>query len=165
MKNKYLIFILIGVVILIVTAILLCRPKDERPTEIGKIKSFDYGYSVGYAMWSNVKYKIDCEADGCNAVIKLNGVPEEEQVETVVDRNIATRIEEIMTKYKVGKWNGFNKSDKYVLDGNSFHLYVHFENGDSISASGYMMWPKNYREFKSEIDALFEEVLAIQNKE
>ena len=165
MKNKYLIIIGIVVILLIIVAVLLTRKdEDHKPVEVSKIKSFEFGYTVGYAMWSNVRYRMDCELDGCNVIIKLNGVPEEEQVEGVVGKEQSARIEELLAKYSIGNWNGFNKSDKYVLDGDSFHLYVHFENEDSISASGYMMYPKNYREFKNEIDSFFDELKKIIEK-
>lgn len=162
MKNKYWIIIGVVVIALIILVVLLTRKdEDHKPVEVSKLKSFEFGYSVGYAMWSNVRYRMDCELDGCNVTIKLNGVPEEEQVSGVVGKEQATRIEEILTKYNIGKWNGFDKVDKYVLDGDSFHLYVHFENEDSINASGYMMYPKNYSEFKNEVDSFFAELIKI----
>ena len=61
-----------------------------------------------------------------------------------------------MTKYNVNKWDGFNKSDKNVLDGNSFSFSYSNTDNKSIEAHGYMKWPNNYREFRDEIKALYE---------
>ena len=41
------------------------------------------------------------------------------------------------------------------MDGNSFSLTVRMKNDDYISATGYMMWPKNYSNVKSELDNIF----------
>ena len=155
MKNKYWIIIGVIVILLIVVAVLLTRKdEDHKPVEVSKIKSFEFGYTVGYAMWSDVRYRMDCELDGCNVIIKLNGVTEEEQVEGVVGKEQSARIEELLAKYNIGNWNGFNKSDKYVLDGDSFSLSINYENNENISASGYMSWPDNYREVKDYLDSI-----------
>ena len=68
-------------------------------------------------------------------------------------------MQEIFNKYEVYKWNWFNKNNKDVLDGDSFSFNLStIDNGD-ITAHGYMSWPKNYSEVKSELDNLFESLL------
>ena len=47
------------------------------------------------------------------------------------------------------------KYDKDVLDGSSFNLYVKTDNDLSVEASGYMKWPKNYREVRGELESFF----------
>ena len=55
--------------------------------------------------------------------------------------------------------NGFNKSDRYVLDGNSFSLSISMNNDEYVSASGYMKWPKNYKEVKEELITFFSTII------
>ena len=61
----------------------------------------------------------------------------------------------ILKKYGVGSWNGFNKRNKHVLDGNSFSLSVCMGE-EEIDASGYMRWPKNYADFTNAVRQLFD---------
>ena len=68
--------------------------------------------------------------------------------------DVVNDIEDILNKYKVGKWNNFKKSDKRVLDGNSFDLCIK-ANNVHIDASGYMKWPKNYNKVKNSLNSKF----------
>lgn len=56
--------------------------------------------------------------------------------------NLNLKIHEL----KINKWNGFNKSNKNVLDGNSFSLEVNYDDDKNLTASGYMKYPNNYSE-------------------
>ena len=58
---------------------------------------------------------------------------------------------------RISSWNGFSKSDHNVLDGNSFSLYLRMKDDNTVEASGYMRWPKNYEEVKGELISLFDE--------
>ena len=66
-----------------------------------------------------------------------------EEVNTVIKK---------LNEYKIISWNGFRKTDKYVLDGNSFSMYIIYDGDKTISASGYMMWPNNYRNVRDYLD-------------
>ena len=46
-------------------------------------------------------------------------------------------------------WDGFTGNARNVLDATGFGLNVAFADGRSISASGYGMFPKGYREGKT----------------
>ena len=87
---------------------------------------------------------------------KPYGIADEAATIKDVDDSFREKLEAILKQFEVGKWEGFQKSDKRVLDGDSFDLAVWFDDKTSIHASGYMKWPKNYREFRDAIDALFE---------
>ena len=39
-----------------------------------------------------------------------------------------------------------------VLDGDSFSINIKYSGDKRVDASGYMMWPKNYREVKQFLD-------------
>lgn len=127
--------------------------------KIGSIKTFHFTYTNGYAANAFTYYDIRLKDGNYKAYIKLNGVPAEEAVEIEMTKEQVQKVEEILNKYKVYKWNGFDKTDKDVLDGDSFSLNLSMENGKSIGASGYMAWPDNYREVKAELSTFFEGLL------
>ena len=163
MKTKYI--IIIGIVILTIIGgyclVKLLNSKEkpkEEDIDITKIKSFYMTYTNGYAMNSYTRYKLKIEDDKYIAEIKPYGIPEEELLEIEVDKSIMDKIVEVLKKYEVRKWNGFDKTDKDVLDGDSFSLSVGLEDNKSISASGYMMWPNNYRNVENEISTIFMEI-------
>ena len=135
-----------------------------KKVEIKKIKSFSFGYSVSMMMNGNVAYDYKC-GERCLISIKPNEVNGDDPEIVEVDESFGEKIEEILKKYEVNKWDGFNKTDSRVLDGNSFHLSVSMEDNQSISASGYMMYPKDYGKFSGEIESLFEQYYKPDSKE
>lgn len=154
MKIKIIILIVILILVLLLSCLFLFRKK----VVISEVKSFRLSYSTGNMINAYVIYEFSCDNGKCIASIKPSGVSDEEKTEVTAYKKFVNKLTDILKKYDVASWNGFNKSDKNVLDGNSFSLSIHMENGDSISASGYMMWPKHYREVVSEFDALFSSI-------
>lgn len=118
-------------------------------------KSLAFGYSTGNMANARVKYTLLCENGTCTATVKEDGVAEEEAVIIAVDEAFVHRVEALLQSYDVQKWNGFQKSDKYVLDGKDFDMYMQNHRGQYFSASGYMKWPKGYDEVKKGLDELF----------
>ena len=101
-----------------------------------------------------VRYELECK-DKCLVTIKPNNLPEEEVFQTEVNNDVKHKIEKMLKKYHVEKWNNFNKHDPNVLDGNSFSIDISMKNGETISASGYMKWPENYGKVSNELDEIF----------
>ena len=64
-------------------------------------------------------------------------------------------IIETLNNNDVSSWDGFDKDDKNVLDGNSFSFRVCYDKSKEIEASGYMKWPNNYHEVKKELNKIF----------
>ena len=163
MKLKYVIIIVI--ILLIVGGFMCFRKKRNKnvEVEISDIKSFHLSYSKGYMMNANIRYelKYDRESNSYKAIIKPYLIAEEDKLEVDVDESVKDEIKAVLIEYEVGKWNGFNKSDQNVLDGDSFSLSVRFENDIGISASGYMKWPQNYSSVVNKIDNIF---MTIYNK-
>lgn len=157
---KKLLIIIIPIIILsTILLIIFLRPKKEKEEQdeikqITEIKHFSFDYSQGYAINSYTRYKLDCDTI-CIVDIKPYGISEEENTVVEVDDTFVNNLIEIINKYKVIKWNGFNRVAKDVLDGDSFSFNLHAQDDISITASGYMMWPDNYREVCDEIDNLF----------
>lgn len=129
--------------------------KNNNKVKITDIKYLSFYYTQGNMMNSNVKYTLTYENDKYIAEIKPNFKSEEEIKKVEIKKNDIEKIIETLKKYNVNKWNGFNKSDKYVLDGDSFSLYITFLDNTKLSASGYMMYPKNYNEVQNVLDKIF----------
>lgn len=123
--------------------------------EINSIKSLEYGYSDGWHMYGNVLYSLKCD-DKCILKSKLSGYPEEEVFEVELSGYDIDNIIKILQDNNVGSWDGFNKSDKNVLDGTSFHFKVVTKDGTDIYASGYMKYPNNYRTVIDGIVSIFD---------
>jgi len=153
------IIIIIGIVLLIFLIIcIVMLIKQRNYVEIEKIKSFKYSYTNGYYMYADKIYELEYKDNKYFASLKPEGISEENKMVVEVDESVSKKIEDILNKYDVGTWNEFNKSDSRVLDGNSFNLDIKFMNDEKIYASGYMMWPKNYFEFKNEIINLYDDI-------
>ena len=150
---KYLLPILIIIITLFIILFLVLF--NKKPIKkIENINHFYFNYSTGYGKNDNVSYTIKCK-DKCVATIKPDQVDEDEAIIVELSKEKIKELEEILNKYEVIKWNKFHKSDPNVLDGDGFSLGVDTEDKTSISASGYMMWPKNYGNVKGELDSFF----------
>ena len=131
----------------------------KKSVNIHDLKSFVFGYSTGTMMNSYVRYELR-KVDGVwTATVKPDGVPEEEATVKAVDESFVRELEAVLNAQNIGAWNGFNKTDDGVMDGNGFHLNIYMNDGTSVSASGYMKWPDGYREASAAIAALFAAVL------
>jgi len=158
MKSKYIIIIISLVIVFLIVIALLCTKLLNKKIELKNIKYFSFSYSNGYAINSNIIYTLKKENNKLFVSIKPYGIDDEEKLETAVDSSFLSDLENVLNKYNVGSWNGFNKNNKYVLDGDSFSLSVNLENDKSISAHGYMEWPNNYNSVKEELDKLFMDI-------
>ncbi|SCW43356.1 hypothetical protein SAMN02910456_01098 [Ruminococcaceae bacterium YRB3002] len=115
------------------------------------IVKFYYGYhgSIG---GDSYHYDIRFE----NGVIKLSIEEmlhrEYGELEGEISRETLTALEEICSRFDVRRWNGFNRSDPNVLDGDGFSLDIEYSDGKKISAHGSNSFPAHYREFKKALD-------------
>ena len=123
---------------------------------ITDIRSFRFSYQVGNYMNGSVAYELKLEADGSyTAKIKPNQVAEEDAKEYKVGKEFADELAAFLREKKVSRWNGFQKSNRHVLDGNGFSFSLWTTEDKNISASGYMRWPRGYDEVKAGIEAIF----------
>ena len=165
MKIKYL--IIIGLVLFIAIDI-FCYYKYFKKDGIAdeelicdNITSFYISYSNGYAMNAYTTYELN---NNYIAKIKPYLVDPDDTLEIKVEKDVMEKVVNILKKYKVGKWDGFHKTNKNVLDGDSFSLSVKMINGKEISASGYMEWPDNYKNVVNEISKVFMEIYDNEKK-
>lgn len=80
-------------------------------------------------------------------------------VDTIVDEPVLEQLGEIAGKYRLDRWDGFDKNNKHVMDGNNFSLSVTLADGKTISAHGSNSFPEGYGDAKQEICELFEDLI------
>ena len=162
MKKGLIIGIIIGVLFLLLITILIVLifilPGMIEKKKIENIKHLYFTYTSGYAIYSYTTYELNC-TDKCILTVKPLGVAEEEKQEVEIPKEKVKELESKLNEYNVSRWNGFNKNDKYVLDGDSFSFNIDYNDSDKVSAHGYMMWPNNYSDVKSYIVNTFNEYI------
>lgn len=118
---------------------------------IYQINNLDYFYTSGYGLNEDVSYKINCD-DNCILIIKEYGKDETDAITIKLTDKDMDEFESILNKNHILSWKGFSKSDKNVLDGDSFTFHLRYNDDEKLSASGYMMYPNNYKNFKTEFE-------------
>lgn len=124
---------------------------------IYQINKLEYTYTSGYAINSDTLYIIDCE-DDCKLIIKEYGKNENELITIKLTDKDMDRFESMLNKYHILSWKGFSKSDKNVLDGDSFSFRLRYNDDEKLSASGYMKYPDHYRDFKEKFENYVEDI-------
>ena len=157
----FIVIVLLGIIVAIILAIILYIKKDER--QISTINYFRFSYTKGMMANSGNIYEIECKTK-CKSKIKLDGYSYDSVKEIEIDKKYVEELEQLLKKYKVGKWNGFEKYNKNIMDGSSFNLFIEMKNGDKIEAKGYMKWPDNFNKVKSELDYLFKQISKTKDK-
>ena len=131
--------------------------------QIKDITRMELRYTYGNNRGAYVQYILMKGEDGYGVSVKVRNMPEEDRTEFEVSREDVLRIEELLNKYKAGRWDGFSKSNKHVLDGNSFEFSVKTSSGVKVSARGYMSYPANYKAVRDGLDAIFTDMLMHRN--
>lgn len=156
MKNRIVLMVII-VLLLIAVLVGLFIIKKRKKVVINEIKSMYFSYTNGYMVNSNVYYEIKLKDDKYIAAIKPNEVAEEDKLEIEVDKSTVNKIKKVLKENKVEKWNGFDKSNRNVMDGDSFSFNLETNSG-KINAHGYMKWPKNYSKVCNSLDNIFMDI-------
>ena len=73
-------------------------------------------------------------------------------------------LHEIINRFDLWKWHGFNKSVSGVLDGAGFTLHILFADGTVIEAHGNNAFPQNHNKALSEIKNLFSKYITEPEK-
>jgi hypothetical protein len=152
--KKNILIVSIVILLLIVGGIFISRnkPDDTSPNNITSLKysfgSFTGGY-YDYEIYQDNNQYIFVATGGNGVDLDIN---------ETIDQSVLDDIQEIIQRYKVKKWNGFNKSDDDILDGHSFSLFIGY--GDyEIKAEGYMKYPRKYMDFQNEMQAYFDSLI------
>ncbi len=104
-------------------------------------------------------YELYSRMDRAGPVTVLERENGEEHSERVVTDADVRKLELLLGECGVASWNGFSGSARNVLDGRSFSFHAEYEDGRSVSAHGYMKFPKNYGSVRERVfsflDGLF----------
>ena len=73
-----------------------------------------------------------------------------------VPEDMLKQLNDIYLDMNLARWDGFDKSNTDVLDGDGFYMSCSFEDGGEMSASGSNAYPEGYSEFCDRIDGIFE---------
>lgn len=144
--------ILILIVAALLTTCILLSKKDVKEVSL---KSLNFSSGSGMFKDSIEKFNIECKNNKCSATIKPKNLSDKEEKKIEVDKKTKEKLESIITKYNIKEWDGYNKSDSRIMDGYSFNLNIQLEDSTKITAYGYMKYPKNYVEFRDEIEKIF----------
>ena len=164
MKNKWLIIVILAVlVIALISVVIFYLTRKRIILTKDNIKHIHFSYSTGNMMHANVSYDIDLEKEGYVATIKPDRVSDEAAKKVSIDKKTMEKLVNELNKYNITSWDGFKKSDKNVLDGDSFSLSIGTKNEEWIGASGYMSWPKNYSEVKGVFDSVIGDLYKVKD--
>lgn len=125
----------------------------KKDIKIENIKKLDFHITQNMSIYGDIDYNLKCD-DKCVVKIKPCDTAEEKAQEVELSQEQVKEIEDLLNMYHVGKWDGFNKADKNILDGRSFSISISLQDGTLISAHGYMKYPKNYKEVSSGLERL-----------
>ncbi len=79
--------------------------------------------------------------------------------DVVLEEDLLTGLGELMGMYYVDRWDGFDKTNSMVRDGEGFSLSLTLADGRTVYAHGSNCFPKNYTEVFSEIRPLYNDLM------
>ena len=154
--------------------------KDEPPFDFGDegtdgegerakinnsaIVSFGYRYN-GSIGGNSYSYEID--ARKTPAVLKTEHMiyPEYGELTKEIDAAFVNKLEELYKDCRLAAWNGFNKYNPHICDGDGFSLSIRFADGGECYAHGSNSFPRGYGEFKTKLNAIFDPVVRQMHEE
>ncbi len=83
-------------------------------------------------------------------------IRENEENPRKLDMDLAEEFQQIIDSFDLFSWDGFHKSNPYVLDGESFSLGLRFADGITVNASGENSFPEGYYDAMNRIDAVLD---------
>lgn len=145
-----------GVMILMLTGLLGmlsgCGILKKNPVVLDEITFFSYSYG-GSELYSVERYEAKLVGDHTQLVMVRPGAEIEYTFTESAD--FMKKLTEIANACNIGSWDGFDKHDKNVMDGSSFHISLTTRDEKSVSASGYMKYPENFGTSIAQIEELF----------
>lgn len=163
MKKKIKLFLIIIAVLIIVILLIYCKIikdggigiKGKNPTPIrldGKenISSLSYSHTGTY-IGDIYSYKIYNEKEKVKLKVEFMNINEDNPDIVEIKEDTLDKIMELVKKYNVNKWNGYDKYATNVLDGSSFYMKIRLDNKKSIIFSGYNCEPNGYYKFYNDL--------------
>ena len=140
-------------------AVLLALNMTNAKEPQGNLESFRMGesgmaYESGYMYYAKLKegeLKIQMRYQSPQGIVKKQRFTK--------DTAFMTGLDKVIRQQELHKWNGYKKSNKNVLDGDSFGLSIGYRNGKelkTISAYGSNSFPKGYRDAAKAVGDYFQ---------
>ncbi len=132
-----------------------CFLKKSAPAK-GNVVRFYYAYngSIGGDSYS---YTVKKEDDGKYYFTYESMLYDDfDEMKVEVDQQFMDYLSLSYELLELGKWNGFDKVAKNILDGDGFSLNITLEDGNTVSAHGSNAYPKGYSQAIKSIDETFE---------
>ena len=152
-KHAILLCFLLG------ASIVLCGCQQEHSKQSNPEDTLTYlSFSEGSSYFKRVQsYEFRMEEGKTTVFFWLGN--EEEPYPIPVKQAWVNTLTGFIRQYDMMSWDGFSGSDPDLLDGTHFQMDFSFLDGTTVHASGYGMFPGNYSEATSAIDAHFMQLL------
>ena len=133
--------------------------KKAKDNESG-IQSFIYRYNNSFGA-SSYNWNVT-EKDG-KVTFTYDSMQHEEfgEMKLECDKEILDKLYGVYKDIRIAEWDGYDKHNPNVLDGDGFSLKIVFNDGADLSAHGSNACPARYGDFKS---AIYEVLAPLQEK-
>ena len=154
MKKAFKPMLVLFSVLMLLSGLVACA--SAKKVELDEITYFCLSETTGNGAYSQCFYEAELVGDTVNILIKMNGSNTGHTF--TAQPEFMHKLTETANAYNVGSYDGFDKADKRVLDGDSFSLAIKTSGGQEVKASGYMKYPENFREAMTAITLPFDEI-------
>lgn len=112
------------------------------------------------AAYATVHYDFQQESDGGFTLINCANRSPEEALIAIVPDKVADRLAEIVAEEKMSRYRKEYRALTHMEDGTSWDLSIQFEDGSTISSSGYSKRPRGngLQGLKAYLDSVWEQV-------
>ena len=151
MKKRNLVLIIVVILVIIVGVVIINSRKNtnrQYEGEFQKITLTTGSSSVGSS------YII--EQNGTINFRYFNGGKSKEK-EVKISENKYSKILEIVNKYNIDSWNGYDEDDDSD-GGYTFSLKIEYKNGNEINAHGINSFPSEYGKFEEEMQKYLDNI-------
>ena len=104
-----------------------------------KLVSIEYGGTHGYHAYSNIDFKAERMKNGQTRVIVMVGNDRDRVF--IEDGAVMDSLETLVMDYRMYKYDKQYTPKFDILDGDSWHLYMDFSDGQHSSCGGYEAYP------------------------
>ena len=99
-------------------------------------------------------YVFKQEGDGVLFLYTSLLFTDDEEKSVPADGAVLGKLTDLYRSLRLAEWDGFNKSDRSVLDGTDFSLSVTFADGKTLYAAGSNAFPERYGTFRDELEKI-----------
>jgi len=114
-------------------------PAQQTEGRHGQLMKLEYGGTHGYHAYSNIDYKAERLENGRTRITVMVGNDRDRVFEE--DGTLMDSLQAIVYQYKMYRYDGSYTPKFDVLDGDSWHLYMDFADGEHASCHGYEATP------------------------